>query len=174
MGFFDIFKKKNKKIKNEANEDKPKIYKGELVEGARPCDYLICSVMGKETKLSLFSSEKDDLEEFDDEEIEEINWLVSSNILDSKEVQGEILKAINEEYNSFENNFVERTSLKNEIEISSISVDISTRGVGDNAKKVKIVAFCGSAKCDEEHGISISFKNRKFASIQDEVDFNVL
>ena len=170
MGFFDIFKKK-KKVE-EVVYEKPKTFDNFLEKGARFCDYLSCNILGKTKKLSLVSNNKDDMEELDDQEINEINWLVKSNLLENKEVQKQILNYINLVYKSYEDDFVKRELIEDEFDISYVAIDINKKDLGDTGEVVKIVAFCGEAKCDEEHGISISFKNRNLMSVQDEATFN--
>lgn len=170
MGFFDIFKKK-KKVE-EVVYEKPKTFDNFLEKGARFCDYLSCNILGKTQKLSLVSNNKDDMEELDDEELTEINWLVKNNLLENQKVKKGILDYINLIYKSYENDFAKRESIEDEFEISYIAIDINKKDLGDTGEVVKIVAFCGEAKCDEEHGISISFKNREFMSVQDEATFN--
>ena len=148
-------------------KDKPKVYANELTLGARPCDYLICSVMNKNVKCSLFSVDKDDLEELSKEEIDEINWLVSSGVINEDFVKDTLLVYINKKYRQKENFYQERTDISKEMSLGCISVSMGSLNNPGNK-----VAFTGTIKCDEGHGVSISFKDRKYLAIQGEVEFD--
>ena len=123
--------------------------------------------MGKRIKCSIFASFKDDFDELDEEEIAEINWLITSGILNNDFVKKSILAYINKTYKAKENDFKERTNINGEIDLGCINVSINSKHISGN-----IVAFTGLAKCDEGHGISISFKDKKYLSIQGEVEFD--
>ena len=161
MSFFDIFKKKkNENINSYINYN------------FKSGDKFLYKIFKNLVNIKIYSTYKNDGEPLSNEEVDEVNWLLTNNLLDNKSIQNKVLKYINKKYKNFEDNFKEKSSLQNEISIHSIVVCIDKDDLGDTGDVSKIVAFCGEASCDIEHGISISFKNKKYMSTQPETEYN--
>jgi len=102
-----------------------------------------------------------------DKELEELNWLIESKLIESEEIKSVILKYVNLVTEDWDDDYYEgkiTSILPPEVEINDILIDI--RDTGET-----IIAFCGECLCDEEHGISVTFLNRKFAGVGVYMDF---
>lgn len=140
-----------------------------VTHGFRSDDEVECFIFGKKHKLSVSSVNKEAGELLDNDEIAELNWLITSNIMDDKTIQFQVLEAINERYEEWREGVSHKTNIAKEFQITSILIDIQK---GDNGEITKIVAFAGEAECDIEHGLSVSFANRKFAGVNSFTEFN--
>lgn len=165
---FEAYKAKAEPVTQNNNG-----FKG-LPKGTKNGDNVEIYYFGRKHQLVIESRQKDDGELLDEQEIEELNWLISSNILDDVDIQFKILEGINESYDRWSDSDRFRTNIEKELDLTAIAVDIFE--FNKDGKKVvsKQVAFCGECKCDEEHGISIAFDSRKFAGVGDYMDWQYI
>ena len=142
-----------------------------ITHGFRCEDEIECYIYGEKHKIKVSSIHKTKGELLDKEEIDEVNWLATSNMMDNREIQFKVLEKINDIYDmALGEGVSKKTNLKREFTITTILIDTFAN---DNSQKAdKIIAFCGEAKCDTEHGLSVSFANRKFAGVGSFMDFN--
>ena len=145
-----------------------------LSHGFKSDDEVECFIFGKKHKLRVSSVNKDEGELLDDDEIAEVNWLIKSNVMDDIELQFEVLDEINERYNQWCDNFSHKTNIEKEFNITSIMIDIQSSDTANLGETAKIIAFCGDAECDVEHGLSVSFLNRKFVGVNSFYEFNYI
>ena len=107
-------------------------------------------------------------EPLNEEEIAELNWLIQSDFVNSQKIKESILAYVKHIYDMWNDDLdIDALSsiLPPEVEINNIVIDNLREG------ESMTIAFCGSCLCDEEHGISISFYNRKFVGIGDFMSF---
>ena len=143
-----------------------------ITHGFRTDDEIECFIFGKKRKLKVASIHKDEGELLDDDEIAELNWLIKSNVMDDIELQFDVLEEINERYNQWCDNFSHKTNIEKEFNITTVLIDIQKDNPSKSGEIDKIIAFCGDAECDVEHGLSVSFLNRKFVGVNDFYEFN--
>lgn len=143
-----------------------------ISHGFKSDDEIECFIFGKKHKLRVSSINKDEGELLDDDEIAEVNWLVKSNVMDDKKLQFEVLEFINECYDQWREGASHKTNIAKEFDIKSIMIDIQKDDMGDTGEITKVIAFCGESDCDMEHGLSVSFANRKFAGVNSSMEFN--
>lgn len=166
-----------KDLEEFLNKQEPEIQKNDnfvpITHGFKSEDEIECFIFGKKHKLRVASNNKEDGELLDDDEIGELNWAISNNIMDDKKVQFKVLEAINERYDmALGDGASHKTNLKREFDITTIMIDIQKDDMGDTGEVSKVIAFCGESKCDTEHGLSVSFADRKFAGVNSFMEFN--
>lgn len=131
------------------------------VEKGFKCDDTVeCCFFNKNHKLKVFCLNKDENQPLDKNEISLLNWFVSSNILDDKTTQFKALIEINQSYAEIFDNPKFRTNISKEVDITAIGIDFP------------YIAFCGEAKCNSEHGISLNFKDKQFIGVGNYMDWN--
>ena len=145
-----------------------------ITHGFKTDDEIECFIFGKKRKLKVASIHKDEGELLDDDEIAELNWLIKSNVMDDIELQLDVLDEINERYNQWCDNFSHKTNIEKEFDITTVLIDIQKDNPNKDGETDKIIAFCGNAECDVEHGLSVSFLNRKFLGVNDFYEFNYI
>ena len=103
-----------------------------------------------------------------EEERAALVWLIIKAPYQSDEVKNEVLKFINDTYENSGDDW-ERTDsfdvLHDETEITNIHISI------DKESNSETIALCGECNCDDEHGISVVFKNRKFSGVGSYMDY---
>ncbi|MDE5563133.1 MAG: hypothetical protein K2J01_06280 [Clostridiales bacterium] len=97
-----------------------------------------------------------------------LTWLIIKAPYQSDEVKNEVLKFINDTYENSSDDW-ERTDsfdiLHDETELTTIH--ISTDEDSDSVT----IALCGECNCDDEHGISVVFQDRKFSGVGSYMDY---
>ncbi len=141
-----------------------------LTHGFKSGDKVQCFIFDTKYKLEVSSVNKDDGELLDDDELDEVNWLIKSNLMDDRQIQFQVLEAINERYEAWCDGTSHKKNLKREFKITTILIDIQQDNT--NGKTTPIIAFAGEANCDEEHGLSVTFTNRKFSGVDSFMEFN--
>lgn len=95
-----------------------------------------------------------------DNELACLNWLISN--VNISEYSDAIVSYCNDTYSEYCNKTINVNDIKSEIKITHIAINIDDDNLDDFYPDI---AFYGECKCDEEHGICIGFKNRKFIGI---------
>ena len=137
---------------------------------------IILNIWGEQRKLHVLSQRieyDDDLTndpeaEISEKELLELDWVVRSDLINSPRVKRTVLEYVHQTYSEFMEDFDPdeiNSILPPEVEINEIFVDL------DEETSDITVAFCGDCLCDEEHGISICFRNRKFVGIGEYMSF---
>jgi len=130
-------------------------------------DYIKIKLFGKIKEVEVFSTGdsryKNDTSKFqlNKEEIECLNWFVHNvNIEDYK---NEIVNYCNQMYSEWTDITISVDDIENEINIYAIAINLKENTYNQNS--YPDIAFYGSCKCDDEHGICIGFKNKNFIGI---------
>jgi len=101
-----------------------------------------------------------------EKELDALKWLVKTLPHNDERVKADVLEYVNLCNESWDEDWEEAHSfeiLPYEIDIKKVCLDFS--------QDVEVIALCGECKCDEEHGIAIAFRNRKFAGVSMEAEF---
>lgn len=75
------------------------------------------------------------------------------------------MKYCNEMYENVGEEPIEEANLENEISIFAIAVNTSGIKQSKDGFVYPEISFYGDCKCDEEHGICIGFRDKKFLGI---------
>ena len=165
--------------KNNLNKN---ITKADLIDGQLVInklnnnDIIKIKMFGKEKEIKVFSTGDNKYDEsgnlktnenfqLTNEEIDMLNWFI--NNVKIEDYKKEIVDYCNEEYSSWQ--YSDGTTegpigindVENEINIFAIAINIMKNGYED----IPEISFYGECNCDEEHGICIGFKNKKFLGI---------
>ena len=132
-------------------------------------DSITIQLFGKEASVEVFSVEGNyEVEEDEkwlltEEELECLNWFIANvKIEDYKQ---EILAYCNEVYENIGEEPIEEAELEDEISIFAIAVNTSGVVQSKDGFVYPEISFYGDCKCDEEHGICIGFRDKKFLGI---------
>lgn len=129
-------------------------------------------IFGKERELEVFSvgdnrsdengNYKEDGFALSEKEIECLNWLI--NDVDLSDYKKEIAEYCNNTYEMWCDKRIKPSDVENEISITAIAIKVK-----ENYKSEYYypeISFYGDCKCDEEHGICIGFRDRKYLGIE--------
>ena len=99
-----------------------------------------------------------------EKEIECLNWLINNiNLNDYKK---EIAEYCNNEYEMWSDKRIKPEDVEKEISITAIAINVSEIWKsGDGSVIYPEISFYGDCKCDEEHGICIGFRDKKYLGI---------
>lgn len=123
-------------------------------------DKIDYKIFGKDVKLKVSTSRTyDENVPLNADELEELNWLLNSNIIDL--FKDEIIKWCNVTYKDIGEKTIE--DIYPEIDIRSIFIRKNKWHDG--------IAFLGECLSDPEHGISIKFEKRVFDGIGQHSDW---
>lgn len=136
-------------------------------------DYVQINLFNKVKKVVVLSTGDNKFEEngnyktnnfsLNNKEIECLNWFINNvNIEDYKE---EILNYCNNEYSMLSDTQITEQDIENEINIFAIAINITENWKTNNEFVYPEISFYGDCKCDEEHGICIGFRDKKFLGI---------
>lgn len=139
-------------------------------------DILRLNIFGKEKELEILCTgdskynesgylKENDNFELSKEEIDMINWFINNVKID--DYKKEIVDYCNTEYNSwvYSNGTHEGPigieDLEKEVNITAIAINITKNRYAN----IPEISFYGDCNCDEEHGICIGFRDKKFLGI---------
>lgn len=136
-------------------------------------DYVQINLFNKVKRVVVFSTGDNKFDEngnyktnnfsLNNKEIECLNWFINNvNIEDYKE---EILKYCNNEYSMWSDMQITEQDIENEINIFAIAINITENWKANDGFVYPEISFYGDCKCDEEHGICIGFRDKKFLGI---------
>lgn len=136
-------------------------------------DYVQINLFNKVKKVVVLSTGDNKFDEngnyktnnfsLNNKEIECLNWFINNvNIEDYKE---EILNYCNNEYSMWSDTQITEQDIENEINIFAIAINITENWKTNNGFVYPEISFYGDCKCDEEHGICIGFRDKKFLGI---------
>ncbi len=110
--------------------------------------------------------DKKDNTKLNESELQELNWLIQSNIINSEKVKNLFLQYVNHRIELWGGDEDKVTSIMPPVvELNEIVIDSS-----DFAED-KVIAFCGETTCDSEHGIAITFVNHEIDGLGDYMSF---
>lgn len=136
-------------------------------------DYVQINLFNKVKKVVVLSTGDNKFDEngnyktnnfsLNNKEIECLNWFINNvNIEDYKK---EILNYCNNEYSMWSDTQITEQDIENEINIFAIAINITENWKTNNGFVYPEISFYGDCKCDEEHGICIGFRDKKFLGI---------
>lgn len=99
-------------------------------------------------------------------ELDALKWLVKTLPHNADKVKTDLLEYVNLCYDGWDDDWEEAHSfeiLPYEIDIKTVCLDFSQND--------EVIALCGECNCDEEHGVAIAFRNRKFAGVSIKAEF---
>ncbi len=136
-------------------------------------EQITIELFGKDTVVTVFSRGdnrkdengklKDYPFELSEKELEVLNWFVDEvKIEDYKQ---EIMDYCNNEYSMYSDERIGLDDVENEITITSIAINVKEKYTAYDGTVYPEISFYGECKCDEEHGICIAFRDKKFLGI---------
>lgn len=136
-------------------------------------DLIIINLFGKEKEVAVFSTGDNRFDEgghskdkgfaLSDEEIACLNWFVENvRIEDYKQA---IAQYCNEQYEIFSDKEIKESDVEDEIEIFAIAINIGRITQSRDGFVYPEISFFGDCECDEEHGICIGFRDKKFLGV---------
>ena len=155
------------------------IIKNEKIKSLNNNDKIQIDLFGHKKWVSVFSTGdnrfdengnyKDDNFELNQEELDVLNWFIKN--IKIEDYKQEIMDYCNEEYSNwqYEDGTQEEPigidEVENEINITSIAINITDAWKANDGFVYPEISFYGECNCDEEHGICIGFRNKKFIGI---------
>ena len=151
-----------------------------MIQGLKNNDYIKVNLFGKEksirvlctgdNKFDQFGNYKDFDFELNGEELSVLNWFLEN--VKIEEYKQQILEYCNDEYSSWQ--YFDGTQegpigiddVENEINITTIAINVTSVWKTNNGFVYPEISFYGDCKCDEEHGICIGFRDKKFLGIK--------
>lgn len=164
-------------IKNRYNKQVKINYitteQSKIINELKNNDYVQINLFNKVKKVVVLSTGDNKFDEngnyktnnfsLNNKEIECLNWFINNvNIEDYKE---EILNYCNNEYSMWSDTQITEQDIENEINIFAIAINITENWKTNNGFVYPEISFYGDCKCDEEHGICIGFRDKKFLGI---------
>ena len=147
-----------------------------MIEKLKNYETITFKLFGKETELSVISTGDNQFDEsgnykkgsfeLNEKELEVLNWFIENvRIEDYKQ---EIVDYCNDVYSSW--SYSDGTSegrigiedLEEELNITSIAINVAEIWQSKDGYVYPEISFYGDCKCDEEHGICIGFRDKKF------------
>lgn len=145
-----------------------------MIKNLKNEDAITIILFGKEKKVKVFSTGdnqydeegeyKPDYFDLSEEEIECLNWFIENvNINDYRK---EITEYCNDQYEmTGEEESITEDDLEDELDITSIAINISEITQSEDGEIYPEIAFYGDCECDIDQGICIGFRDRKFLGI---------
>ena len=151
-----------------------------MIEKLKNYDSVTVKLFGKETNLTVFSTGDNQFDEsgnykkgqfeLNEQELEVLNWFI--NNIKIEDYKQEIVDYCNEVYSSW--SYADGTSegpigiddLEEELNITSIAINVTKTWQSKSGYVYPEISFYGDCKCDEEHGICIGFRDKKFLGIE--------
>lgn len=110
-------------------------------------------------RIHSYDKQYDENSPLNQEELDELNWLLDSHIVDT--VKDKVLNYCNQNYKDIGENSI--TDVYPELDLREIYICKDRWHNG--------IAVLGECNSDPEHGISIKFENRKFSGVGQNADW---
>ena len=144
-----------------------------MINSLKNNDTIVINMFGKEKSVRVFSTGdnmfdddgnyKEDDFQLNSKELEVLNWFIENVKID--DYKTEIMDYCNEEYSNYSSYQIEIEDVENEINISAIAINVTENWKSNKGFVYPEISFYGDCKCDEEHGICIGFRDKKFLGI---------
>ncbi len=129
-------------------------------------DSTYLNLFGEITEVNICTSGEEEMdEELTKEETELLMWLTTE--LDTETIKQKVLDYCNNCYDMWSDKKIEAEDLFDEISINSIYINVKFAA---EIKHIPDIFLTGECEADEDHGISIGFRNKKFMIISEEGD----
>lgn len=125
-------------------------------------EHIRINLFGREKDVEVFSTDYD-REALSEEEISCLNWLIEN--VDIADYKKEIVAWCNEQYEIFSDEVIGEEDLEEELDIFAIAINSTGLAQSKNGFVYPEISFFGDCKCDEEHGICIGFRDKKFLGV---------
>lgn len=133
-----------------------------MIEKLNNSDHIKINLFGRERDVEVFSTDYDRTA-LSEEEIACLNWFVENvDIADYKE---EIAAWCNEQYEMIGDEVIDEEDLEEELDIFAIAINVTGLPQAKDGFVYPEISFFGDCKCNEEHGICIGFRDRKFLGV---------
>lgn len=126
-------------------------------------DHIRIKLFGKEKEVEVFLSSDYDRKALNDDEIACLNWLVEN--VDLSDYRKDITEWCNENYSTYCETVIGEDDLEDELDIFAIAVNVTGVPQSISGFVYPEISFYGGCKCEEEHGICIGFRDRKFLGV---------
>lgn len=125
-------------------------------------DHIRIKLFGKEKDVEVFLCDYN-RQAFSQEETACLNWLIEN--ADLTEYRTEIAAWCNEQYEICGETVLSEEDVEDEIDIFAIAINVTGIPRSKDGVAYPEISFFGDCKCDEEHGICIGFRDKKFLGI---------
>ena len=136
-------------------------------------DTITIRLFGEEKEVCVFSTgdnqfdengdDKEDDFDLSEEELEVLNWFLDN--VKIEDYKKEIMEHCNERYSAYCDKEITIDDVEDEIDIDSIAINVTENWKANDGFIYPEIAFFGSSLCDEEEGICIGFRDKKFLGI---------
>ena len=152
---------------------------GDMIKSLNNNDTISIKMFGKEKDVVVFctgdnqfdenGNYKEDNFQLNSKELEVLNWFIENVKID--DYRKEIVDYCNEEYSNWQ--YADGTQegpigiddVEKEIDIKAIAINVTDNWKSNNGFVYPEISFFGECKCDEENGICIGFRDKKFLGI---------
>lgn len=144
-----------------------------MIQALNSGDTITISLFGRDKEVEVFSTGENRFDEsgnykedgfaLSEEEIACLNWFVEN--VDISDYKKEIIAYCNEQYENIGGDSITEDDLEEEITIFAIAVNIGGITQSIRGMVYPEISFFGDCMCDEEHGICIGFRDKKFLGI---------
>ena len=145
-----------------------------MIRSLNSSDTITISLFGRETEVEVFSTGanrfdeqgnyKDDGFALSEEELACLNWFVEN--IDISDYKEEIIEYCNEQYDAIGGDPITEEDLEEEVTIFAIAINVGGITQSKDGFVYPEISFYGDCRCDEEHGICIGFRDKKFLGIE--------
>lgn len=140
-------------------------------------DCITINLFGKEKEVEVFSTGYNRYDEsghakadgfaLSEEEIACLNWFIEN--VKIEDYSQAIAEYCNEQYEAIGGGPIQVSDVENEVDIFAIAINISKITQSWDGRIVyPEISFYGACECDEEHGICIGFRDKKFLGIHEQ------
>ncbi len=136
-------------------------------------DKVSVNMFGKEKELRVFctgdnkfdenGNYKDDNFELSKDEVDVLNWFV--NNIHIEDYKQEILDYCNQIYSDYSDTEITADDIEDEINIYAIAINVRKNWKSNDGFIYPEISFYGDCQCDEENGICIGFRDKKYIGI---------
>lgn len=152
----------------ESGEDRAKIH------ALKNNDVITISMFGKPKKVKVFSTGDNRYDENGDhkkgafdlskEELDVLNWFIGN--VKIEDYAEKIIDYCEEEYSCWADKEIKVDDLEEELNIYAIAINVTKVWRSNDGFVYPEISFYGDCKCNEEHGICIGFRDKKFLGIE--------
>jgi len=145
-----------------------------MIDNLKNNDKITINLFGKETIVKVFCTGDNKFDEngkykmydfeLNSEELQVLNWFI--NNIHIEDYKKEILDYCNDKYSEYSDKQIKIDDVENEINIFAIAINVTDTWKSNSGFIFPEISFYGNCNCDEEHGICIGFRNKKFLGIK--------
>ena len=133
-----------------------------MIEQLNNNAHICIKLFGREKEVEVFSTDHH-REVLSEDEIACLNWFIEN--VDIADYKKEIVAWCNEQYEIFSDDVIGEEELEEELDIFAISINTTGIVQSKDGFVYPEISFFGDCKCDEEHGICIGFRDKKFLGV---------